>query len=198
MILIGRPHDRAPPTNGCCASSATTADQSRTPVTGRAYAQCPGHDDPDVSLIITGIEGHDPVALPGTHGSGMPTRSGDGRHGPRPRRPVRRPHREPTTAIPAAASCTHANWTPTTRNSCSPETRTTTSLYRADRLTDDTQTIYVPEGEKDVHAIEWAGATAVTSPQGAKSAHKFDWSPLKGHDVIIVVDLHRGARWLVG
>ncbi len=131
----------------------------------------------------------------------MLTRSGDGRHGARSEPTCsttgisgayyalsRRPHRE-KHGEPGRQRQEEFKQSGNTDDD---------SLYRGDRLTDDTQTIYVPEGEKDVHAIEWAGGTAVTSAQGARSAHKFDWSPLKGHDVIIVVDLHRGARWLVG
>ncbi len=55
------------------------------------------------------------------------------------------------------------------------------------------------EGEKDVHAIEWADpdAVAVTSPQGAKSAHKFDWSVLKGKDINIVGDRDKEGRGYV-
>ncbi|MGO9510337.1 MAG: phage/plasmid primase, P4 family, partial [Mycobacterium sp.] len=73
-------------------------------------------------------------------------------------------------------------------------TKQDTSLYRSDRITDDIQTVYVVEGEKDVHAIEWAGGIAVTSAQGAKSAHKFDWSRLKGKDVVIVPDRDEEGR----
>lgn len=157
--------------------------------TGRAYAQCPAHDDPDVSLIITGIEGmillHCTMECPpdrvmAAMGRG-PADMFDNPHGAYYRYPGGRiQHRTPDKKFKQSGNTDDD------------------SLYRGDRLTDDTQTIYVPEGEKDVHAIEWAGGTAVTSAQGARSAHKFDWSPLKGHDVIIVVDLHRGARWLVG
>ncbi|WP_217500484.1 AAA family ATPase [Rhodococcus pyridinivorans] len=64
------------------------------------------------------------------------------------------------------------------------------SLYHADRLahaSPDT-TIYVVEGEKDVHAVESVGGVAVCSAMGAGKAARFDWSPLTGHTVVIVAD----------
>jgi hypothetical protein len=62
------------------------------------------------------------------------------------------------------------------------------SLFGAERITDDTNPIYVPEGEKDVQAAQSIGAVAVCSAMGAGKAHKADWSPLAGHDVIVVAD----------
>ena len=50
------------------------------------------------------------------------------------------------------------------------------------------RTVYVVEGEKDVHAVESTGAVATTSPMGAASAHKTDWTPLAGADVVVVAD----------
>lgn len=64
-----------------------------------------------------------------------------------------------------------------------------TRLYRD--VTDAVKagrTIYVVEGEKDVHALESLGAVATTSPMGASNAHKADWSPLTGANVVIVAD----------
>ena len=61
------------------------------------------------------------------------------------------------------------------------------TLFHADRV-GDADTVYVPEGEKDVLAIEAVGGVAVCSAMGAGKAHKADWTPLSGRHVIIVAD----------
>lgn len=63
-----------------------------------------------------------------------------------------------------------------------------TQLYRADRIGDAT-TVWVVEGEKDVHALESSGATAVCTAMGAGKAHMFDLTPLYGKQVVIVRDM---------
>lgn len=50
------------------------------------------------------------------------------------------------------------------------------------------RTIYLVEGEKDVHTIESLDHVGTTAPQGAPSFSKVDVSPLKGATVIAVVD----------
>lgn len=62
-----------------------------------------------------------------------------------------------------------------------------TSLYRADRLT-EASTVWMPEGEKDVHALESEGVTATCTAMGAGKAHMFDLTPLHGKTVVIVRD----------
>ncbi|WP_169727325.1 AAA family ATPase [Segniliparus rugosus] len=65
------------------------------------------------------------------------------------------------------------------------------SLYRVDEVRSAVargETIYVVEGENDVHAVELIGGTATCSPMGAGKAKRFDWSPLRGGDVVIVAD----------
>lgn len=49
-------------------------------------------------------------------------------------------------------------------------------------------TVYVCEGEKDVHAAEAVGLAATCSAMGAGKGHLFDWSPLAGRQVVIVAD----------
>ena len=61
------------------------------------------------------------------------------------------------------------------------------SLYHADRI-GDAETVYVPEGEKDVQAIEAIGAVAVCPAMGAGKARFADWTPLAGKQAIIVAD----------
>jgi hypothetical protein len=68
------------------------------------------------------------------------------------------------------------------------------SLFHADRI-GDAKTVYVPEGEKDVEAIEeLAGAAAVCPAMGSGKAHLFDWEPLRGKDVIIIADRDQPGR----
>ena len=58
-------------------------------------------------------------------------------------------------------------------------------------------TIYLVEGEKDVHALEALGAVATTSPMGSSNWGKIDPSPLKGAHVIVVPDQDlEGQRYL--
>lgn len=61
------------------------------------------------------------------------------------------------------------------------------SLFRANRVT-GAATVFVVEGEQDVHAVESAGGVAVCSAQGAGKAHLFDWEPLRGKKVVVVRD----------
>jgi AAA domain/Toprim domain len=68
-----------------------------------------------------------------------------------------------------------------------------TALFHADRIA-AAATVYVPEGEKDVLAIEAAGGAAVCPAMGAGKAHLFDWTPLTGKHVIIVADRDKPGR----
>jgi 5S rRNA maturation endonuclease (ribonuclease M5) len=67
------------------------------------------------------------------------------------------------------------------------------ALFHADRI-NDAEIVYVPEGEKDVLAIEAAGGVAVCSALGAGKAHLADWSPLAGLHVIIIADRDEAGR----
>ncbi|QDF15446.1 DNA primase/helicase [Gordonia phage Mollymur] len=60
-------------------------------------------------------------------------------------------------------------------------------LYRVERI-GEADTVYVVEGEKDVHALEASGVTAVSAAMGSGKAKMFDWRPLHGRRVIIVRD----------
>ena len=58
-------------------------------------------------------------------------------------------------------------------------------------------TVYVVEGEKDVHALESLGAVATTSPMGASNWPKVDASPLTGAQVVVIPDNDAaGAKYL--
>ncbi|MEP9417468.1 AAA family ATPase [Gordonia sp. VNQ95] len=67
------------------------------------------------------------------------------------------------------------------------------SLYRADRIA-AAEVVYYVEGEKDVHAVESAGGTAVCNAQGAGKVHLADLSPLKGKTVMVVADKDETGR----
>lgn len=70
-------------------------------------------------------------------------------------------------------------------------------LYHLAKLQAATDaTVYLVEGEKDVHAIEDIGGIATTAPQGAKNFSKVDVSPLFGRHVTAVVDRDdSGDKW---
>jgi DNA-binding transcriptional ArsR family regulator len=69
-----------------------------------------------------------------------------------------------------------------------------TALFHADRISDTTTSVYIPEGEKDVLAIEAVGGVAVCSAMGAGKADKFDWTPLAGRHAIVVADNDEPGR----
>lgn len=62
------------------------------------------------------------------------------------------------------------------------------SLYNADMITPDTDTVYAPEGEKDCDVLVSEGVVAVCAKGGAGKAHRGDWTPVYGHHVVIVMD----------
>ncbi|NES28955.1 DUF3987 domain-containing protein [Micromonospora terminaliae] len=72
-------------------------------------------------------------------------------------------------------------------------------LYRLPKVVEAVtfgRTIYLVEGEKDVHAIESLGEVATTGPQGAENFGKVDVSPLKGARVVAIVDRDAaGEKW---
>jgi hypothetical protein len=65
------------------------------------------------------------------------------------------------------------------------------NLYRLpaviEAIKNDT-TIYIVEGEKDVHAVESLGAVATTNPEGAGKWSKIDPTPLHGGKIVVVAD----------
>ncbi len=71
------------------------------------------------------------------------------------------------------------------------------SLYRLGRVREAVaagQTVYVVEGEKDVHALESVGLVATTSPMGSSNWGKVDPSPLARATVVIVADNDEPGR----
>lgn len=73
-------------------------------------------------------------------------------------------------------------------------------LYRLAAVVDavaHNATVYLVEGEKDVHALESIGAVATTAPMGASNFGKVDVTPLAEGIVVLVPDQDdAGKRWL--
>jgi hypothetical protein len=161
---------------------------------GHVSAQCPAHDDHDPSLSITRIEGS--VLIHCWGGCDTPNVMAaldltmgdlfDNRHEAIYRyddgRRVRRYYDENGTK----------------QFSQSGVKNPTSVLYRLEKIkaAENGTPIYLPEGEKDVHAIEAIGGIATSAPQGAQSFHKVDPSPLYGRNMIAVVDRdEKGQDW---
>lgn len=72
-------------------------------------------------------------------------------------------------------------------------------LYRLPQVVEAVQagtTVYLVEGEEDVHALEAVGLVATTGPQGANSIRKVDFTPLKSAVVVAVIDKDdAGKKW---
>jgi 5S rRNA maturation endonuclease (ribonuclease M5) len=151
---------------------------------GKAKAQCPAHDDGNPSLSVTGIEGQvlmhchagcekvDVLAAVGLTLSGLYDNPRDTRY---TYSDGRRVHRGPDKKFRQSGNTKGRN------------------LYRVDRIGGAT-TVYVVEGEKDVHAVESAGGIAVCSAMGAGKADRFDWTPLRGKHVVVVADRDEPGR----
>ena len=77
--------------------------------------------------------------------------------------------------------------------------KATPTLYRLSKVVQavaEGRKVALVEGEKDVHALESLGVVATTAPQGASNFHLVDVSPLKGADVVAVVDRDvAGDKW---
>lgn len=151
---------------------------------GRYMVQCPAHADKRPSLSVKQIEGSVLLyCMAGCHTSDVAEALGlamselfDEPNGMTYRYPGgREVHRTPDKKFVQSGN------------------RADRSLFRADRVTDET--VFVVEGEKDVLAIESAGGQAVSAPNGASAApEKYDWSPLAGKGVRIIRDRDEAGR----
>lgn len=150
----------------------------------RAAAQCPAHDDQQPSLSVTRI---DQSVLLYCH-AGCQTDDVLGVLG-LSQRDLYDDRNGATYEYPDGR---HVHRTAAKRFRQSGNTKGR-SLYRADRI-GDAATVYVTEGEKDVHAIEAAGAVAVCPAMGAGKADRFEWTPLRGKHTIIVADKDEPGR----
>ena len=75
--------------------------------------------------------------------------------------------------------------------------RSKVELYHLSRLLNaGPGTVFLVEGEKDVHAIESLDGVATTAPQGARNFAKVDVEPLRGRYVTAIVDQDEaGQEW---
>lgn len=76
-------------------------------------------------------------------------------------------------------------------------TKGSPQLYRAARLAEQPESVvHLVEGEKDVHAVESIGGLATCNPMGSSNFDKVDVGPLRGRDVVAVVDRDAGGlKW---
>jgi putative DNA primase/helicase len=153
----------------------------------RAVAQCPAHDDSRPSLSISARRdgkgavvfchaGCEYIAVLDALGLAARDLFDDPR--------MRAAYNDRTTYVYPDGRKVHRKPDKTFPQSGNTKGR---SLYHAD-LIGDADTVHVPEGEKDVQAIEAAGGIAVCSAMGAGKARFADWTPLAGKQVIIVAD----------
>jgi putative DNA primase/helicase len=152
--------------------------------TGGAWtALCPAHDDRNPSLSVRGIEGQ---VLVYCH-AGCDTADVLAALS----FTTRDLYDEPTGATYSYDDGRRVHRTAEKKFRQSGATKGTAQLYRLSKVLEAValdQTIYLCEGEKDVHALESLGAVATTSPMGATNFAKCDPSPLAGAHVVIVAD----------
>lgn len=78
-------------------------------------------------------------------------------------------------------------------------TQSTPTLYHASRLAEAIKrgdTVYLVEGEEDVHSLEAVGQVATTAPMGARNFDKVDCTPLRGAKIIAIPDNdEEGTHW---
>jgi len=161
-----------------------------------AKAQCPAHEDRNPSLSLRPIEGQalvhcfagcdtaDVLATLGLEMSALYDEPTGARYDytDRTGTVLRSVHRTPSKKFRQTG-----------------HTKGTAPLYRLPQVVGAVAlgaTVYVVEGEADVHALESLGAVATTSPMGAGNAAKADWTPLTGAHVVIVPDRDKaGAKY---
>jgi len=162
----------------------------------KASAQCPAHDDRNPSLSVTAIEGQALLYCQ----AGCPTADVlaalhltmrdlfDESSGVR--------YHYADSAGTVLRTVTRS---PDKRFWQSGQTQGGTTLYRLPGLAQAVargDSVYLVEGEKDVHALESLGAVATTAPMGASNFRKVDPSPLREAHVVAVVDRDdAGGRW---
>jgi hypothetical protein len=157
---------------------------------GQASAQCPAHDDHSPSLSITSVEGQTLIYChAGCDSSNVIAAVGLSMRDlyDNPRGPTytyddgRIVHRTPSKQFRQSGNT----------NGHKP------TLYRLSKIQSavfDDKTIWLVEGEKDVHAIEALGEVATTAPMGAKNFHKVDVGPLNGAKIKAIVDNDDAGR----
>src|SRR3954470_19268241 len=156
---------------------------------GQWSARCPAHDDRAPSLSLRQIEGQ---ALVHCH-AGCTAVDVLGALG----LTLRDLYDEPRGAAYRYDDGRVVHRTPDKRFRQSGRTQGGASLYRLGTVTAAVaagQTVYLCEGEKDVHALESVGVVATTSPMGSSNWSKVDPSPLTGATVVLVADNDEPGR----
>jgi hypothetical protein len=162
----------------------------------KATAQCPAHNDRNPSLSITRIEGQ---VLAYCH-AGCPIEAV---------LDALNMTKSDLYDVPRGATYAYevtpgqiqrtAHRTPEKKFWQSGDTQSQPILYRLPQVAEAVaagRTIYLVEGEKDVHALESVGLVATTAPMGADNFHKVDVSPLDGAKLIAIVDDDAGGeKW---
>lgn len=150
---------------------------------GSWTAKCPAHDDSSPSLSLRSIEGQVLVFChAGCRTDDVLAALALG---------MRDLFDEPSGATYTYDDGRIVHRTPDKRFRQSGATQGTGQLYRHAEVVAAVQaghTIWVVEGEKDVHTLESFGAVATTAPMGAGKWGRIDPSPLYGATVVIVAD----------
>ncbi|HET8601758.1 MAG TPA: AAA family ATPase [Segeticoccus sp.] len=157
----------------------------------QTMAQCPAHEDRNPSLSITAIEGSVLLKCWGNCDTedvlaALNLTKGD-------------LFDEPRGATYRYDDGRLVHRTPDKKFRQSGNTKGQPSLYRLAKVQEAVaagSTVYLVEGEKDVHALESVGAVATTAPQGSSNVDKVDASPLHGAHVVAIVDRDKaGQTW---
>ena len=158
-------------------------DRRPRPGTGGQWlARCPAHDDQSPSLSVRQVEGHALIFCQAGCAAAEVMTALD--------LTLRDLYDDPRGATYTYPDGRIVHRSPDKRFYQSGNTNGT-ALYRLDKVTAAVaaeQTVYICEGEKDVHALEAIGLTATTSPMGAGKWAKIDPTPLAGGTVVIVAD----------
>lgn len=158
----------------------------------RAEATCPGHEDHNPSLSVTGIPGR---ALVWCHGG---CDIGDVLAAIGLVKPDLYDERSATYQYDDGRTVRRTYDRRGKKRFAQSGAGNTSVLYRRDLLAGLPPGAHVMlvEGEADADAVIAHGGTAVTAPQGASSFHKVDVEPLRDLMVTVVVDRDEaGEKW---
>lgn len=161
---------------------------------GQATAQCPAHEDHTPSLSIRGTETRAILhCFAGCADEDVLTALGLG---------VRDLYDQPRTSYEYTDRTVFRSYGADGKRQFRQQVKsgaTGSSLYRLEAVQQAVRaggTVWLAEGEEDVHTLESEGVTATTAPQGASNFGSVDTSPLAGATVIAVPDRDQaGKRW---
>src|SRR5687768_574958 len=156
---------------------------------GNWSAKCPAHDDQNPSLSIRGIEGHTLLFCHAGCDTGDIMAALD--------LTMSDLFDEPRGATYLYNDGRIVHRTPEKKFWQTGTTTGTATLYRLDRVVEAVaakKTIYIAEGEKDVHSLESIGLVATTAPMGAGKWSKVDPTPLANATVTIIADADDPGR----